>query len=372
MCFKFRIFMKRYFYLCIFTLALFSNSKDIETPKPNGCKGAALCHDYRAQEGVGIFVYAGLVAQQARITGAIYAHTANGEPFLPDHEAEVLRPDFKMNLGFNGGIGYRYFHDNWSLGLDYTYLKSTADKCLSDCNCDSFYVPDCIWCHDLYDITNHIDPSDSDEPPTTCFVITLYDLNLMLERASYTSDKLSVVPAFGIKSTWIEYDDSTDYCSVYGYYNCCASVQNRELPSFISHRIQKCEHADFYGIGPQFGLDAKWHITQGFSFFSDFDAALLMGRFKICNSLYVDGDKRVCINDGFSTVSPFIGLNLGIEYGSSFRNNTLFASARLGYDNSVYFNQYNRICYTGICSLKENQNNTYSLTGIKFTVGLDF
>jgi hypothetical protein len=360
--------MLRCFSLLIFPMILFCEGDT----KPNGCKGVSLCHSYRAQEGAGFFVYGGVIAANARLTGALYAHTVDGFAADPYHEANVLRPDFKLNVGFDGGIGYRYFHDNWSCNLNFFHIRSTTECC--NCVCDDYigYVPDCVWCHDLFSTTNHIDPLDSFLPPVICFEIIHSDLDLLLERATFLSGQYSFTAGFGLKNTWLEFCDNTHYCDVYGYYNCCAPVQLRGDLALILHDIKRCDRTDFYGIGPLVDFNSKACLTDSFAFFNEFDVALLVGHSKTCNKLYVDQVCTVTMNDSFSTLSPYIGVKLGVEFTSCHRNNTLQFVSRLSFDNAVYFNQYNRICYDGICKLKENQNNTYCLTGLAFNLGLEF
>ena len=345
-------------FLALLFLPLFTNSN----VKPNGCKGISLCHAYKTQEETGLNFYGGVLVAKAHVSGTLYSHRADGLPYETDHAAQVLRPRFKLSPGFQVGLGYIGLHECWSVDIHASYWRSSLKKDTGDCDTYLLHVPDCIWCHDIFDTTNHLNASDTLNDPVIDFVIKHGDIDLSLCHACYGSEYGSFIIGFGLKNSLIKFCSNTHFCEVYGYYNCCAA-RDIEGMSWDSHDIKHHEKTNFHGIGPKLTFVTKGYVSREVALFNEFDAALLAASTKTCNHLYIDKILKISINDSLKTMSPYLKLNTGIEYSTCAFNDTMRGSLKLSVYSSFYFNQFNRLCYQGICKLKENQNNCYSLHG---------
>jgi hypothetical protein len=357
----------------------FAGEQDV---KPNRCKGPTLCHHNPMNDGSGFFLDIGFLYEQARITGTEYAHTSpTATPWDPPLVGgDILRPSFGLEWGLILGAGYLFEHDNWVGTLNFNYLNTTANDC-NACSCDDnpYYVPDCIWCHDLLDQANNVDPAYTPDFPSVSLSVNYYMLEAELGRGSYFSQYMSFEPSFGLKSVWLEFNEAACYKNVVGHYNCC-SPNPGNVPPNAPVKVDALNYAQFWGIGPQVSFDTTWTISTGddsccdstYSLFADFDAALLIGRTKSYTDVKVAGVDTIRLHNEYSMMSPTLRIVLGLSSERAFYNNQQHVRARIGWDNVVYFNQFTKTCYGGICSLNSNENNTFSLTGLLFDVAWSF
>ena len=358
----------------------FAGDQDV---KPNKCKGPSLCHHNPMNDGNGFFLDIGFLYEQARISGTEYAHTVpTNTPWTPPLVGgNVVRPNFKLDWGLILGAGYNFEHDNWVGTVNFNYMNPSAREC-SPCVCDDtpYYVPDCIWCHNLLDEVSHVDPSYTIEVPAVNFNVKYYMLEAELSRGSYLSQYMSFEPAFGLKTVWLEFNENVCYKDVNGYYNCCNQQNGGTATGSAGVKIDAYNHAEFWGIGPQVSFDTTWTINTGdenccdsiYSLFADFDAALLIGRTKSHTKVAVAGTDTVMLHNDLNMMSPTLRIILGLSSQRGFYNNQQHVAARIGWDNVVYFNQFVRTCYGGICDLSSHENNTFSLTGLLFDVAWSF
>ena len=107
-------------------------------------------------------------------------------------------------------------------------------------------------------------------------------------------------------------------------------------------------HSDMHGVGPMFGMDSSYHVTNCFGFVGNVSTALLVSRIKN-NTLYTltddstpaDVAKFALHSDTLDRVVPMVEGKLGADYSHVF-NGSIFSIAA-GYQVTHYFNAIDRI-----------------------------
>lgn len=353
----------------------FAEHKDI---KPNTSKGVSLCHNNPLIEDENLSLKFGFLYQKPFVTGTGYAHTNNTTTtWTPPQNGSTLSPQFDLQWGVVFGAGYYFQHDHWVAKLNFNYLSLGSTEC-DDCNCDDspYYIPDCIWCHDLIPpLLNHLDPAYTDDVPFVNMCVKYYMLQETLSRGSYLSKNMSFEPSFGVKSVWLEFYQKVCFTNVQSYNNCCSN-QRQALQPYSAKLVREAK-SEFWGVGPSIGLDTTWNLfgmdqpcCKLYNFFADFEAALLLGRTKSSELLEVSVAPTINLSNDYSLMSPTLRAVIGLSFDKEFNDNQYYLSSRIGWDNCIYFNQFTTNCFRGVCGLKTNENNTFSLTGliVDFTI----
>lgn len=140
-------------------------------------------------------------------------------------------------------------------------------------------------------------------------------------------DTLEVHPSVGIKGGTI--NQSID------------SSWQLDALGFILYQATENLKNNFSGIGPSFSIDCRWRLNKCFSLLSDFDVALLWGRWHIDdefyrpNSLFFD-EKRIHSQTkdylGSFMTSYFLGLEWAFEFSAQVK-------IKAGYELEFWANQ---------------------------------
>jgi hypothetical protein len=107
----------------------------------------------------------------------------------------------------------------------------------------------------------------------------------------------------------------------------------------------------FWGVGLMTGFQPEWHFTPCFSIFSNLDAALLWGRFKMRKSedyvRFVSGTANTQINNNFFTnfskMTTMVDLAFGFRWTENWCNYRYHAYFDIGWEHHIWFDVNNRL-----------------------------
>lgn len=107
----------------------------------------------------------------------------------------------------------------------------------------------------------------------------------------------------------------------------------------------------FWGVGLMTGFQPEWHITSTFSLFSNFDASLLWGRFKMKKSedytRLISGASQTAINNNFisnfSKMTTMVDLAFGLRWTENWCNYRYRAYFDAGWEHHIWFDTNNRL-----------------------------
>ena len=103
-------------------------------------------------------------------------------------------------------------------------------------------------------------------------------------------------------------------------------------------------HNNFYGIGPQAGINTKWNLfanqTQFFNIIGDFSGAMMWGHWSFGDVFENSIQQKVLVdfaplNNGASMIRSF----LGFGWETRFRQNRCHLSLKLGYEAQFWLDQ---------------------------------
>jgi hypothetical protein len=340
--------------------------------KPNGCKGVTLCHTQPDIDWNRFRVDVGFILEQARVTGSAYAYTATGNTstgagynLLPQTTVSIQVPKFDLDWGVTVGLGYDFEHDNWYIAGHFDWLQTTGTDNTAN-SYSSVVVPMNIWFRGL----NGGSDLGAVTGANTNFQINYYNVMFDLGRGTYLTDCLVINPHAGLKLSFI-YDN----------------VNNQYTGGSIAagNAVNRSQDTDFWGVGPSFGLDTAWSFTEGWSMFVDTNVAILLS-YANAKDQVVDTYNSVTYATNASTgtiptFSPTIRTILGLSYDRKIYCDQQMISGRLGWDTSIFWNQFNHIdVVSGAGAVATNgfdafflrEGETFGLTGLIFELGWSF
>ena len=225
-------------------------------------------------------------------------------------------PDFKWNLGFRLGAGYKFGDCNCGIGAYWTHFNSHNDGHDHDHRWKlDFDVIDLLYGCD-YDLCN-------------CFVLT---------------------PFAGLRYARIEQKLNTHFVS---------TVKGSD-----PDRITSTGHIkeDFWGIGPLFGLEGDWGMGCGFSLYGRVSLAFLYGNFHVRshqNEVFHTGTNINHLRHNTDAYQAVVDTGFGVRWRTCVCDNPF--TVQLGLEQHRYFN-HNQFCGYG----------DLSLDGVSLAVGYEY
>jgi len=267
----------------------------------------------------------------------------------PDCWAEVITSDnstfsndlkqvhFGWDVGFRVGIGYGMKHDQWSTQAYYTWFHTRGKDSISSgpgtvhsTYLGNFYV-------DNVDGAGLSGPSYQKASIDWTIHFNMFDWEL--GRSFWISKSLALFPFLGIKGGWIHQSIHSKW-------------QNPALSGaeFFNTGIENLKN-NFWGIGPEAGINMKWSLVAGqiqFYLFGDFSGALMWGHWSFSDSFKNDLPQQVSvdlqnINSGASMLRTFMGFG----WDANLSQNRYRLSTKLGYEMQFWLNQLQFYSFTG-------------------------
>jgi len=254
--------------------------QQVRTETAMGTYGAQTAIARPEVDGRGWFLTLDILYWHAKVGGTEYAYSDDSPAATLPIKGRTKHIDFKWDWGLRFGLGYNFAHDGWDAHLQYTWYDSSGSNS-TRAGLNSSIVP---LRGSSQIVATIVPPGTINDEFLFCasaksqFDFDFSALDLELGRAYFISGKLSFRPHWGLKTAWLDLEQTTRYTGGIPRQN---SEDNGALEGLSINTVHIKGECDFWGIGPRAGVDSKWHLGSGFSIFGDVAAALLFGFFDV-------------------------------------------------------------------------------------------
>jgi len=272
-------------------------------------------------DGTNFFLTFEILYWHMKAGGTEYAYTSQVHPttnLAIPIKGRAKHNDFGWDWGLKAGLGYHFPHNEWDIYARYTWYEE------DDTDQTSQHFPGRV-------IPDRIIFAQPAEKAKSNFDADYQAVDLELARSYFMSSKLSVRPHLGVKSTWIDLDQIVTY----------SFPANTSHPGFD---FKSKDYNRFWGVGPRLGLDSKWHLGYGFSFFGEVSTALLYGYFKVKRKEFYpagifseEGGNIYNIDNKFHLYVPFLSYYLGLCWEGYVNHKKQHITLNLGYETQYYW-----------------------------------
>jgi hypothetical protein len=324
---------------------------DVTSTKYNGCKGPSLCSSFPLLDNGQNCCYTwhldvGLLYQQPIFNGnsagsafvPVYQQTGTAATSAISQTETTLNVAMDYVLGVTASVGYLMHHDNWFFGAKFDWLSATSNTNFDETN--TFYLANRMFADGNtlgLEADFGIFAGSGFDPRSDYFDninynanIDIYALDVLLSRGSYISNCFSYEPWMGVEALWF----STATLSKY-YTTSSGGLGTTSY-------AQLAANYDVWGAGPTFGFNGEYYITEGLSFFSDSNVALLIGEVTgkyttslITSSTTTDPLESVLNANNSSAYMLPIRSIIGVKLSSFCLEDKHFVALKLGYDVRV-------------------------------------
>ncbi len=240
----------------------------------------------------------------------------NEDSALICDDGDVLNPDFQWGVGFKAGIGYRFPHKLWELGLELTRLHIKAPTRKKAHEGDVFFP---TWTNTAADGPGNVQEVDGR------WRLHFGTLDLMLARGFYPVDDILIRPAIGLRGAIVRqkyqflykggslFPDSEDW----------VNMKNK-----------------FMGGGPRIALETQWYFVRDWSVYALGGISLIYGDFYVhqTEKAEIGTRQRLKVFDRFQDISAATDLLIGLAYNGVWRKNA-FWQVHFGWEQHVFFDQ---------------------------------
>ncbi len=278
---------------------------------------------------------------------ALYWHTTETADWAltlapePNFEKVTFNTiSFDWDPGFRVGVGFTNFCDCWDAQLSYTYFRAkTTNRAKAGMIQSEFFGSklSLIGFFQNAKIRTKIDYNIFD-----------WEVGHIL----YLTECLSLRPKVGLRGGWIDQTLKSSWEKTVDIFNILL------IPITATENLTN----NFWGIGPQGGVNGKWFFSSCFSLVGDFSAAFMWGHWSITDQFNDSFNSNIVTkvanrNFGAFMLQGFIGLGYDIC-------NFYF---KAGYEIQDWFNMY-QVFDNGT----GGHNNDLILQGLTFQVRCDF
>ncbi|MCF7851845.1 MAG: hypothetical protein K9M07_01235 [Simkaniaceae bacterium] len=326
-----------------------------------GAKNASALPD---NDNEGWHLQLGFVYEQPRIGGTQFAIKSNTPSTSSRTLEDVSQIDANWSFGIVAGLGYKVPERMWDCSLDYMYLKNTTNA-----QANSGLLSSVLPVKAKFNIIDDSTLLTSVGRAKSDFNFVLNSLDATASNPFFVQEKFSFGFKGGVRTQWLSLKQNTTYSggSALGVNSVYVNDKSR-----------------FWGIGPTGSLNNMWDLGKGFSIFTNSGLSLLYAKFKVYqDQIYsVQTNADYYTSNSFGRIVPELDFNIGLAYGSFFKERKHYLRVRLGWDFHYMFrvNQMlaNMDSYTQIGETLNQQRRSpnvsedVALQGILFDVRWDF
>ncbi len=273
----------------------------------------------------------------------IFQHTPSTSSSNSIHNRRLK---FKWDWGFRAGLGTTFHHDQWDLFLNFTWFRADNSAATS-LHGGKFISP-----------LAFIPPLSASQVKIH-WSLKFYTLDLNLGRFYFISPALALHPYAGLKTAWIPQHIRSS-CIIFA-------------PA--TGELRAKQKNDFWGIGPQIGLDGKWFLDYGFHLFASGGGSLLWGDFDIHQKTTSPtlAAQRNHFRLDTEKVVPMAQFQLGLGFETNLYHNAYRLEISARYETQYWWNQ-NQLPYFSAFSDKRFQrySEDLALYGLTVDVRFDF
>jgi hypothetical protein len=312
-------------------------------------------------------------ARQAGLEYAINTEVINENeerPYLID--AEYKNPQFEWDFGFKLGLGYNTPCDGWDVGVIWTHFDGKAfSKNEAEQGDNQTLLT--LWSGDKINIG---------DPGNALFAFdieTHWDarldlIDIALGRKYWNSHRVALRPAIGIRVAFLNQKFEIDHIG--GVHTAPGdNSENDEV------RLKNA----FKGAGIRAGLDGEWNVGYGFSFYGNFAASLINGRFavdhdEVSRQSVAPFSKQTLLEteNHFRATRMVTDFGLGVQYSTLLCNCDYGLTVALGWEQHLFLdmNQFWRVVPREGVDVANNiyhqRRGDFSTQGFTLTVVFDF
>ena len=271
-----------------------------------------------------------------------------------DFDGHLERVASDWSPGFRIGLGGNMAYDEWDIFLNWTWFKSHARDSSHSTHRGNLLV---LWGHP--DVDASVSNSANAATYAKCvWNMRLNILDLELGRSFWVGRHFSLRPFFGARGAWIDQSFNIHY-------------RLTTTPVTEAHLRPK---SDFEGGGVRAGLDARFALLGGWSFYGLASASMLYGHFD-CDFHESWDDVRIAsTRDGFHQATSTAQLALGVRWDTYVHHDRYHFGLYAGWEQNIWFglNKMNRYFGQLQQGNLEQLNGDLTLQGGTFGVRFDF
>ncbi len=271
---------------------------------------------------VGLFLNIGAIYQTAILGGTEYAYSDDNttNPTAPIN-GSLREVNGSWSWGVNAMVGYKTGHDGWDVRAVNSYYNCNDSSSMSK-GAGGTVIPVRVALQFTDTEYNYVDEAKSNLDIT-------YDLlGLELGRDFYVSQYLSLRPNYGLLASWVWTAQKTAYTG--GDIGSTDSYYVRDL-------------TNWFGIGPEFGIDTTWALGKGLSLFANGKGALMYGRFKNTHTEDYSATQTypydIDLSNSDHRIVPYLQAMLGLQYDFKTEDNKHAFLVRAGWNTQFFFSQ---------------------------------
>lgn len=266
---------------------------------------------------------------------------------------KVNHLDTKWDPGFRVGLGYNLPHDGWDINANYTWYHNKKNQTFGvplfgTASAPSFPAVGQFalvdpWVNPaLFDLSVGILDNPAFDTVKSLWKLTFNQIDLDLGRKFRLSEFMAMRPYIGVRGAWFT-----------TRFNNIASSD-----SIFSTRYNFNTYSDkfkdkIWGVGLLGGFQPEWRFSQNFVLFSNLDASLLWGKFRLRkNEDYTSFNTAgvQTLNFHNTLTSSFFKLQAVLDLTAGFRWEQTWACRirtylDIGWEYHIWFDVNNRTKY---------------------------
>ncbi len=323
----------------------------VEGSRDRGRSGARVINSAHGCAEQGFSIEAEFLWWRANLDNLEYAIRLSGSSSTPFNIGGAYRiPDFEFAPGVRLSAGYDFGRNNWDIFGRWTYHYT--DPTSSTSSPDNILV-----LKDIFQPNSLISSVVSNALAGSAKAKWQNQINVGDFEMGYDyffSCLFSFRPSFGLKAAWINMDYNTNYVD--------ANVDGMTLVDF-SFRNK----SEWWGVGPQVGMDGHLHMGWGFSLYGRVSGALMYGKYDTRFSQTDSTDNRFRVTSSSEyRQRAMTQMLVGLEWAKCFSGDILLAF-NIGWEGQYWWNQHEMRT-----TLDSQPHGDLTFTGLDVGVRLDF
>ncbi len=286
------------------------------------------------------------------------------------NEATYQKGSSKWEFGYKFGVGYNSPCDGWNVELLWTHFQPFATTSV-EASVDDNQALITLW-SDFAAAQGSITFGRFIEAN---WRLNLDLVDICLGRNFWASRRLSMQPYVGFRLANVKQDYEIEELG--GSWSPRVNPDQNPFNNFV--------HLDnnFQGVGLKSGMDCAWHVGCGWAIFGEVAGSIIYGSFDVKhdeeNRLGITPNTKNTIvktKNHFRSSRSIIDSSIGVEYSARFSTSDYGVTARLGWDQHLFFNQnqlwrVNRIGNgAGVVNNGSGENTFYQRRGTLDTSGI--
>lgn len=319
-------------------------------------------------EGRGWFVMLDVLYWRTKIGGTEYAYSDQDPNATLPIKGRTKHMEFSWDWGVRAGLGYNFEYDYWDVRAQYTWFETSGSDSTS-AGLNSSLVPLRGSAIIAGRTANVQDIFIFCKRAKSQYDVDYQAVDLELGRDYYVSSKISLRPHWGLKTAWIDLEQSTRYTGGN------PTGQNGEILGLGRNTVHVKEYSDFWGLGPRTGIDTRWYLGEGFSIFGNIAGALLYGYFEVDHKERYTPveDARVRLHADRHAFSPTVQYQLGLRYDTYFHEMKYHFAIGLGFEGQYWWRMNQMLKIDDAVAFKyERYSEDMSLYGLTLDLKFEF